>query len=600
MATVLGDITYPDYIRNWDLNDGFKGSLLLGQYQNTDEYPTIVFGEVLEIPFPIIDYSQYLSENYYIDLWEFSNGVKIKLAMRFYDTGNFYTYTAALEAWYNNNNIGLFNTGRISPTGDQSSVQSIGMPPGSGGGQGTRYTINTTVAQGHNIKAFICTEYSANPVETVTHPTRVSFNVLFPCMFAFGTYPDMEGVMQTYDNVISGVQCRRDVWSWVFSSGGEHASAVCAIGYPCQWMDVMYNVLNQANPFTPGSDPWDSKLDPEDDPSVPGGGGGQYEQESDPIDFPTLPTGGALASGALRAFMVNPAIMRSVFQKLWNTSVFDIPTQFQKLVEDPMECIISFHAIPVLPSTDGTGHIMIGNLDTEIDGYIIDSQYVTVDCGSISVKECWGSALDYGPYTKCEIYMPFIGIKELKIEDVMKNTVHIKYNIDIFTGDCLCNIKCGQSILYKFSGNLKQDIPVSSKTSDVGIRTLTGILSSIAGAQMGLAVGGPVGSALAAGNLLSSAASVAGSKVVTSRSGSLSGSIGLLDDFRPFFIFHRPVQSLANRFKTFKGYPSNITKKLSAVRGYTEVEYINLQNIPNATSAEMDEIKDLLRSGVLL
>ena len=84
-----------------------------------------------------------------------------------------------------------------------------------------------------------------------------------------------------------------------------------------------------------------------------------------------------------------------------------------------------------------------------------------------------------------------------------------------------------------------------------------------------------------------------------SRSGDLSGAVGLLDDFLPYLIIHRPIQSLAENFKSFKGYPSNITATLSSLKGYTEVEYIHLKNI-KATDAEIEEIEALLKEGVII
>ena len=337
----------------------------------------------------------------------------------------------------------------------------------------------------------------------------------------------------------------------------------------------------------------------EEDPSGPGGGEGDYDKGSDPVDFPNVPTGGALASGALKAFSVSNSILIDLFNKLWDLNFFDIATQFQKLVDNPMDCIISLHCIPVVPTVNGTSHIQLGSFDTQVSAGVITSQYVVLDCGSLEVKEFWGSALDYSPYTKCELYMPFIGIKQLNVDDVMGKKVQIKYNIDIFTGDCICFIKCGQSVLYKFNGNLKQDIPLSGRSSDAILRTATAGLTIAGGLAMGGAVGGAVGGAIAQQAGLSAAANVLSTKIVTTRSGSLAGSVGLLDDFVPYFIFHRPVQSLASNFKTFKGYPSNITSLLSALTGYTEVEFVNLQDIPEATSAEMEEIKSLLKSGVI-
>lgn len=336
------------------------------------------------------------------------------------------------------------------------------------------------------------------------------------------------------------------------------------------------------------------------DPSVPGGGGGGYDGTSDPIDFPNLPRGGALASGGCRAYRPTSQEIKSLLDTLWNTSIFDIST-FQKLVDNPMDAIIGLHALPVTPvSEDRALHVFVGNFNTEIAMDRITNQYLTVDCGYVDLSEFWGSALDYSPYTKIAVYLPFVGIKDLTIDDVMPKNVRIKYNIDVLTGDCIAFVKCGTAVLYKFAGNMKQDIPLTGQRSDVQLRGLVSTMSIIGSAAMGSAVGGGVGGGMIIGATASGIGNVASSKIVTQRSGALGGNVGVLDEFVPYLIIHRPVQSLAKDFKTFKGYPSNITSRLGDLQGYTEVEYVNLGDIPNATSAEMDEIKNLLSKGVLI
>ena len=375
------------------------------------------------------------------------------------------------------------------------------------------------------------------------------------------------------------------------------------------YVGILQSIAGGDNPFgepAPKDDP-----NQDLDPSGTGGGGGNYQpaggeggggytKDSEPVDFPSLPTGGALSSGAIRAFVVNPALMNSLFSELWDLNFFDIVTQFQKLVDNPIDAIVSLHCLPVVPSTSGQSEIILGSFETGINAYVVDNQYLTIDCGSVTLKNFWGSALDYSPYTKIEIYLPFIGIKELNTDDIINLETHIKYNVDVLTGDCLCNIKCGQSVLYKFNGNMKQDVPLSGRSSDAVLKTAETGLIIAGGLSMGSAVGGAVGGAIAQQSAFSGASNVLGSKIHTARTGSISGSVGLLDDFRPFFIVHRPVQSLAKDFRKFKGYPANITALLSTLKGYTEVEFINLQGIPNATEDEMNEIERLLKEGVLL
>lgn len=332
-----------------------------------------------------------------------------------------------------------------------------------------------------------------------------------------------------------------------------------------------------------------------DDTSEPGGGDGNYEDDSDPIDFPPLPTGGALESGAINAHIVTTNDLQNLMGQLWSRNIID---QWLHSIEDPMQAIVSLHALPVEPETTLPTKIWIGNYDTDLSTNTVSEEYVIIDCGSISTREFWGSALDYSPYTKMSVFLPFIGIKELKIEDTMKTTIHIKYYVDVLTGDCVAFIKCGQSVLYHYTGNCRMSIPLSSYSSDI----LTNIIKAQGGMALaaGMVSAGVAAPVVGAGMAISSATNVANTKKNISRSGDISGNAGIMDDFVPYLIIHRPVQSLAKDYNKFKGYPSNITSLLGECTGYTEVEHIHLQSIPNATEAEMNEIERLLKEGVLI
>jgi hypothetical protein len=369
--------------------------------------------------------------------------------------------------------------------------------------------------------------------------------------------------------------------------------------------------ISQSDLFETGNDDDDpSTPTQEQDPSGTGGGGGNYDPSSDPVDFPTLPTGGAISSGAVKTFLVTTERVKSVFNVLWSTSLFDITT-WQKIIEEPLDALISLQCIPALPTTGNGANIKLGNIDTTVIAPVVTSQYLTIDCGTLKVNEFWGSALDYSPYTKIEIFLPFIGIKELKAEDCMKQTLHVKYNMDILTGDLTCQIKCGQSVLYKFTGNCKMTVPVTSKVNNALEALVKGAATTAtAGASSALAASGQknatpdsiknAGMQAAGFAAMSNAINVSMSKHIISRSGDLSGSVGMLDDFVPYLIIHRPRQSLAQNFRSFKGYPSNVTATLATLAGYTEIEYIHLENISGATDAELTEIENLLKAGVII
>ena len=114
---------------------------------------------------------------------------------------------------------------------------------------------------------------------------------------------------------------------------------------------------------------------------------------------------------------------------------------------------------------------------------------------------------------------------------------------------------------------------------------------------------GNVGNAIRASRVASTVnntvGSVMGGKVSIQHSGTISGSAGLLGVRRPFIIIEYPNQSLAENYKHFVGYPSNIFAKLSDVSGYTECEQVIVENFPG-TDNEYAEMLEALKGGVYL
>lgn len=379
------------------------------------------------------------------------------------------------------------------------------------------------------------------------------------------------------------------------------------------WQDNLFSItdIDLANtfvathgkPLPPGTHFIGEEELPNDyDPSKPGGGDGNYSDNSDPIDWPENPTGGAITCGAIHAFKVDTTHINTLMSTLWDNNAFD-PSTWQKLVASPLDCIVSLHAIPAAPATEAGNHqIFLGNFPTGVSAPIITSQYLTIDMGAVTLQKFFGSAMDYSPYTHVQIYLPGAGIYDLATEDVQGATIAVKYNMDVLTGDVSIQVKCGQSVLYKFTGNMKMQIPVSARDNTALGSAITGVAGVIGGAIKGGMTGGAGGAVVGGllGGGLSTAAAVATRKESISRSGDMSGSISLMDDFRPYLIIHRPQQSLAVNYNKFKGYPSNLTRVLSSCSGYTEVQHIHLTGISGATDTELKEIEQMLKAGVII
>ena len=334
---------------------------------------------------------------------------------------------------------------------------------------------------------------------------------------------------------------------------------------------------------------------PSEDTSEPGGGDDanpDYNPYGDPVDFAGLPTGGsAIATGFIRVYAPSHEQLQALASELWG-SIF--VNTLEKIMNDPMEAVISLHSIPFSPTVGNLTHIRIGNYDSNVNAHAVTVQYYQINCGNISIPEHWASALDYSPYTDVNIFIPFVGVRPLQIDDVMNRVLTLKYNIDILTGSAIAMLKCGDSVLYTFNTQLHAEIPYTMSSYGRVVQSII----SVAGTAIGAVAGGGAGASL--GSVVGSALGTALSKHSDiSRGGTLGGSVGVMGDFTPYLIIHRPIQSLASDFASKKGYPSNITRTLSSVTGYTVVDKIHLTNI-DCTDTERDEIHALLKEGVIL
>lgn len=348
-------------------------------------------------------------------------------------------------------------------------------------------------------------------------------------------------------------------------------------------IDAEY-IIPSEDPYAPGGETGDDDTDGE-------GGKGDFDGTTDPIDFPDLPTVSAVDTKFVTIFNPTKAQLTSLAAYMWSP-LFDLDT-LKKLWADPMDCILGLTMVPFSVPNGGTGTVAIGNVSTGISMTKAGSQYVSIDCGSINVKEFWGGYLDYDPYTKFQIYLPYVGIKPLLADEIMGKSIHVKYHCDILTGACNCFVKCGGSVLYSFNGQCSTQIPISGNDW----RNTISAAINIAGQAAGMYMTGGMTAPMGITSIAQSA--VNGMKPTVEKSGSLSGTGGMLAIQKPYLIATRPKQAAAKNQNKFTGYPAFITRTLSSCSGYTEIYSCHLEKIP-CTADELNEIENLLKAGVIL
>ena len=277
---------------------------------------------------------------------------------------------------------------------------------------------------------------------------------------------------------------------------------------------------------------------------------------------------------------------------LWSSNFID---QLLKLFSDPMQAIIGLHKIFATPAISGTGNIVVGYLDSGVSANLVSNQYTAVDCGSVNCFEYFGNVFDYSPHTRIHLYLPFIGIVELNCADVMRGVVSVKYTVDVITGACLAEVSISRDaaggVIYTYSGDCAVRYPVSSGSymSIVG-----GILSIAGGIAATVASGGA-----AAPAVLGAAAGLGRMHTDVKHSGNLSGNAGAMGIKKPYLIISRPQSATAVDFNKYQGIGANAKKSVADMAGYFKMDNCRLTGVTGATKEELEEIRALLKTGVI-
>lgn len=281
---------------------------------------------------------------------------------------------------------------------------------------------------------------------------------------------------------------------------------------------------------------------------------------------------------------------------LWSTDFISLITN---MFNAPIDAVIGLHTLYYggsLPLGSNEviklGAVLAQSETVTCTGTRVTNQFMKFDCGSVAIPEYYGNVEDYAGYSKCEIFLPFIGFRELDINEIMGGSVYVRYGIDIFTGACVATIgvmRDGVSnALYAYEGNCAIQQPVTSADYS---RLISGIISAGIAIAAGAASGG-AGAAIGAASLLS------GHKITYPRSGGLTANAGACLQKQPYIIIKRPKAYDASNYPAFYGNVTNWTVTLGQCHGYTRIKDVHLDNVA-CTDAEKDEILSLLKQGVI-
>lgn len=312
---------------------------------------------------------------------------------------------------------------------------------------------------------------------------------------------------------------------------------------------------------------------------------------------PALVPPSGSASALWSVYHPTQAQVNSFGAWLWTD---DIITKINQLLQNPMEGIITLHKVFAPPVDSGQGTIVVGRLDSNVPSATVNQQYVTVDCGEIDCLEQFGNVFDYSPFTSISIYLPFIGIAPLSVDDIMRSKIHVKYGVDVFTGVCLAMIEVsrdGNTVnMYQHAGVASVEYPL---TGTVHNGLITGIMGIVGGFATIATAGAAAPVAAAGGVAAAGVGALTTGRQSQSRSGNFSGNAGAMGIKTPYLIIERPQTKVADTFPQLAGYPTNKSVILNDCSGHVVVKHVHVEGV-NATQGELIEIENLLQSGVLV
>lgn len=322
------------------------------------------------------------------------------------------------------------------------------------------------------------------------------------------------------------------------------------------------------------------------------GGTGNFDASSDTIPVPSLPSLSAVDLGLVSVFKPTQLQAKTLGAFLWNPD--NLWDDVKKIVANPIDTILGFSIVPYTPDVGSNPvTVKLGNLSSGVSMLPVTNQYKEIDCGTLNIQEFWGSYLDYSPYTKTHLYLPYVGIVPIDIDDIMGKELHVIYHCDCLSGACIAYILSNGSQIACYEGQVSAQIPISQNDySNLMSSAITAV-----GAGLTLAVSG--GSSAPAAVPALAGAAVNALKPNVQKSGTLAGMGGIMTTQYPFLIAQRPRQCVPENYNSYGGYPSYVTSLLGDCEGFTKVSEINLQ-VATATEEEKREIEDLLKEGVII
>ena len=345
----------------------------------------------------------------------------------------------------------------------------------------------------------------------------------------------------------------------------------------------------------------------------------------------------ASGSGLIHVYNPTPGEFVGFGNWLWVTYA---DATIDKIWNNPFDGIIGAHELYSTPQTDGRDNIRSGFLVCPVTSALVRQRYTEFDCGTVVIPEFYGNYFDYSPYSQAYIYLPFIGINEVSVDDIVGHAVNIRYRVDAYNGSCIAMIYVAKNgyrnLCYQFAGNCAVEVPLAGgsqaaikagmlqaeayaratvqsaqiqKTASIGSGIVHGAASGVGGGPiggiLGALAGGTAGYIQGAANYgaaklqagaMQEAARYA-NKSSVQHSGQFGASHGAMGLKVPFIMIRNPIQVKVVNYNQDYGFPAHKRVIIGGCTGYLRAREVNVVSA-HATNEEKRAIEEALKQGV--
>lgn len=268
--------------------------------------------------------------------------------------------------------------------------------------------------------------------------------------------------------------------------------------------------------------------------------------------------------------------------------------------------------------TDNTYNIKIGKIDVNASTYSYDDSHRVAGVSDLStsgtkpkwfevnVTRTYNNFLDFAPYTKIFLQVPFFGLIEIEPIDAYVGTLSAYLIVDIRSGSATLYIENSNGMIVEKTSRVGVNISLGkTNAEEIERNNVLQTISFIS--QVGVLAGG-----IASGNAVATGSGLAlMTKTVTdainnnvTRLTSLTGSGDSRDkqcQANEIYLIIEQPQNVSVPQLSIKGGVCRKNLALSGVTGYTEIGQIIFNpNNSDIYNDEINEITELLRDGVIL